>query len=383
MTTSAIRCPDCRARVPIGRLSCPACGALLASVSGPGARPATARGAKAGDPVVAAALAATVADDAALAAAALAAAEAAMAAHAAAQARLKDATTGTIETGAVDQAVDKAGAVVAAAVVDDPVAADELGWDVPAEPALEIEPLEVAEPRAAQGPSGLEALGLAATVEADPPVLTPRAYLAAPRGTADTWTRQTAAMQAGYRPSTLVLASATSTQANWPGVTTRGGSPAPVGAPGETADPKVKARYAPFDAARFVEIGGWFVIVGSTLAILGFLLPWSRAVIGAGGHGAYFDAWGLASPTHLIVFAGLLAILALSVIRSRIPAWVASGVVGLVSGALLIGLVWPYVIGPLGAEVGVLAVGLGGVALLLGGLIASWASRHDVTVPPV
>jgi VIT1/CCC1 family predicted Fe2+/Mn2+ transporter len=71
------------------------------------------------------------------------------------------------------------------------------------------------------------------------------------------------------------------------------------------------------------------------------------------------------------------------VIRSRVPAWLASGVVGLVSGALLIGLVWPYVIGPLGAEVGVLAVALGGVALLFGGLLTSWASRHDVTAPPV
>jgi hypothetical protein len=62
---------------------------------------------------------------------------------------------------------------------------------------------------------------------------------------------------------------------------------------------------------------------------------------------------------------------------------IGTGYVGLVSGALLIGLVWPYVIGPLGAEVGVLAVALGGVALLVGGLLTSWASRHDVTAPPV
>ena len=34
-------------------------------------------------------------------------------------------------------------------------------------------------------------------------------------------------------------------------------------------------------AARYVEIAGWFVIVGATMTTLGFLLPWSRVVIGA------------------------------------------------------------------------------------------------------
>ena len=34
MTTKTIDCIDCGASVPYGRLSCPACGALLASVAG-------------------------------------------------------------------------------------------------------------------------------------------------------------------------------------------------------------------------------------------------------------------------------------------------------------------------------------------------------------
>ena len=35
------------------------------------------------------------------------------------------------------------------------------------------------------------------------------------------------------------------------------------------------------DPARFVEIAGWFVVVGAAMSLLGFLLPWSRVVIGA------------------------------------------------------------------------------------------------------
>jgi hypothetical protein len=137
------------------------------------------------------------------------------------------------------------------------------------------------------------------------------------------------------------------------------------------------------DSARLVEIAGWFVIVGATMAVLGFLLPWSASVIGSSGIGGYFDAWGLASPTHSLVLLGLLAVLALAVVRTPVPAWLRSGVVGLALGGLLIGLAWPYLFGPLGADVGVTVTVLGGFALLIGGGVASWATRHAETDPPV
>ena len=47
------------------------------------------------------------------------------------------------------------------------------------------------------------------------------------------------------------------------------------------------------------------------------------------------------------------------------------------------GLVWPYLIGPLGADVGVLVTALGGVALLIGGCVAVWATRHAEVEPAV
>ena len=133
---------------------------------------------------------------------------------------------------------------------------------------------------------------------------------------------------------------------------------------------------------RFVEIAGWFVVVGSTMSLLGFLLPWSRVVIGASTIGGYFDGWGLASPTHLLVFVGLLGVLALALRRGPLSPWISSGILGLVFGGLLLGLAWPYLIGPLGSDVGLTMTALGAVALLIGGVVTLWATRH-VAVGPV
>ena len=49
---------------------------------------------------------------------------------------------------------------------------------------------------------------------------------------------------------------------------------------------------------------------------------------------------------------------------------------GLALGGLLIGLTWPYAIGPLGADVGAMLATLGGLALVVGGGLALWSDRH-------
>ena len=166
----------------------------------------------------------------------------------------------------------------------------------------------------------------------------------------------------------------------------------PTGAPedpaGSTAPAKpAKDRYRWLesvpDPERFVEIAGWFVVVGSTMALLGFLLPWSRVVIGASTIGGYFDGWGLASPTHLLVFVSLLGVLALALRRGPLSPWISSGILGLVFGGLLFGLAWPYLVGPLGADVGLTLTALGAVALLIGGVVTLWATRHVVVEPVV
>jgi len=131
-----------------------------------------------------------------------------------------------------------------------------------------------------------------------------------------------------------------------------------------------------FDAARLGDMAGSLVVVGSVMAILGFVLPWSLTVIGASGTGGYLDDWGLASPTHILALSAVLFVLGLGVVRTTVPAWLRTGVFGLALGGLLVGLTWPYVLGPLGADIGAMLTVLGGLALVAGGGLAIVADRH-------
>jgi hypothetical protein len=58
-------------------------------------------------------------------------------------------------------------------------------------------------------------------------------------------------------------------------------------------------------------------------------------------------------------------------------------VLGLAAGGILVGLAWPYVVGPLGADVGLALALSGGIALGIGGVLASWATRHASEAPSV
>jgi hypothetical protein len=137
------------------------------------------------------------------------------------------------------------------------------------------------------------------------------------------------------------------------------------------------------DPTRLIEIAGWFVIVGATMAVLGFLLPWATVVIGARSAGSYFDTWGLASPTHVVILGATMLVLALGIVTTTVPAWLRSGVLPLALGSLIIGLAWPYQVGSLGADIGIRVVGLGAVAMVIGGVVTFWATRHAAVDPLV
>jgi hypothetical protein len=293
MTSKTIDCTECGTSVPYGRLSCPACGALLASVTG-------------GRPAI------------------------------------------VLET------------PVASEPEPEPEFIESLAFAAPAGPDP-AEPVD-APPPASEWPPLTES----------PPVLAGRPY---PRFLIDDPEDRdlpTAQPPSTYRPSGLVLSGAVAGGAGWTApAATASAVPVP-----ETATTRVRSRVGPVDRARFVEIAGWFVVVGATMAVLGFLLPWSAVVIGARGVGSYFDQWGLASPTHVVVLATTMLVLALGILRTAVPTWIRSGVLPLALGSLLIGLVWPYQVGPLGADVGILVVALGGLALAIGGVVTTWATRH-------
>jgi hypothetical protein len=267
--TKSIDCTECGAFVPYGRLSCPTCGALLASVGG---RPS-----------------------------------------------------------------------VAAASIDVPEAMPE--------PYLLPDDDEAG--TVSIWPSGPDPVD-----ERPPAIITGRPYRLS--AATDPGRPFMSAIPGAYRLSALTLANATAETAS--------AGPAAV-----AGDPSATKR---IDPARLADIAGWFVIVGAAMAVLGFLLPWSSVVIGARSAGSYFDSWGLASPTHVVVLGATLLVLALGIVRTGVPLWLRSGVMPLALGSLLIGLVWPYEVGPLPADVGILVVALGGVAMAAGGVLTTAAPRH-------
>ncbi len=138
---------------------------------------------------------------------------------------------------------------------------------------------------------------------------------------------------------------------------------------------ETKAVKPAAELSKLDEFIGWLSVAGAALASVGFILPWSNSVIGATGVG-YFDRWGLAGPGHLAVVAGLLVLLVLGVVRVPVPAWVRLGIPGVALGALLLGLAWPYAIGPLGVQAGLVAVVIGAALILVAGILAIATSRH-------
>jgi hypothetical protein len=369
-----IGCVECGEAVPYGRLSCPVCGALLASVAGARRRPPTIAVEDVPEPIVAAESEPP---------------QVATSAPIEELANETDVAGASAASGADAVSPDEPPQAEAAAPPEAPQAADapatsetaaftetQAPLDSPIETGSSFAPDDPDVPTEAEP----EAEVRWAPVALPQPTLKPRPYRRQFVFDRDHDVAP-APPPSAYRPPTIALSAAVAAAPTWP-------SANPAAVVREAAAPLVASKAATYvrelvDSARFVEIAGWFVIVGATMSVLGLLLPWSRSVIGSSGIGTYFDTWGLASPTHSFVLMGLLAALGLAIVPTKIPAWFRSGVIGLGLGGLLVGLTWPYLFGPLGADVGVTVTVIGGLALLIGGGVASWATRHAEADPPV
>ena len=201
------------------------------------------------------------------------------------------------------------------------------------------------------------------------------------------------ALPAASGPGALMASAAGALAADLPGAyvpplpvaaTVPAGPVAPARAwAGHSGDPDTAGKgdaktdtNAGIDASRLAEFVGSVSIAGAALAAVGFLLPWASVVIGSNGSG-YFDRWGLAGQGHVVVVLAILAILALSIVKNPIPIWVRTGVAGLAIGALLLGLSWPYLLNPaLEAAPGVLIETIGAIALIVAGVLAIATDRH-------
>jgi hypothetical protein len=124
------------------------------------------------------------------------------------------------------------------------------------------------------------------------------------------------------------------------------------------------------------NVADWLVAAGAGIAAVGFLLPWSDAVVGAKNFGGYTDSWGLAVPSHFLVLLLLAGVLTLAVIPNPVPSWIRTGILGVLVGGLLVGLTWPYLIGGFGASLGVLFEAVAAVLLVAGGVADRRAARH-------
>ena len=353
MSSQPIVCAACNAPVPFGRLSCPACGELLASVAG-APRPQVARATTKRAPKRAATTAVPpILTDVPPPAVAVA----------------EPRSAGTEAIG-WDPVVRDATAPV------DPSDRDLLEW-----PVAGSEP----DPRSRAGSVG--AIGAAGPVSA----ATNGSHLTGPQAGA-------AVPVAGGSSAAASPAAPWATSAMAPGAyvpppvaAIPAGPPAPARAwAGQTSADGVTAEGGEsrptaaelLDAARLPEFIGWLAVAGAALAAVGFVLPWGISVIGARGVD-YFDRWGLAGPYHPILFVSLLGLLGLSLVRNPIPLWVRVGLPGLGLGALLIGLIWPYLVGLSGTGPGALVVTIGAAALVAAGLSALLTDRHAAEDRPV
>lgn len=301
MAVRTIECSACGTGVPYGRLSCPECGEMLASVAG-AARHLTSVAAL-GD--IARPMAAT-----------------------------------TIQQSALEAAVVEPVAAEPVAVEPvEAVAAEAVAWEP-------------------QDPAHVEAPVLSSSV-AEPP---PGSYVPPAPAPLQPTVTQPAGLPAPARA--------------WGGIgSATAATPRATAVTGGASDHDALSLS---DPARRAEAIGWLAVAGAAVGAAGFLLPWARTVIGADGVG-YLDTWGFAGPGHPLVVIGLLAVLALAAVKNPIPAWVRLGIPGLLFGSLLVGMLWPYVMGPLGPLPGAYLSLIGAVVLVVAAIAALASDRHAPT----
>lgn len=313
MAVRTIECTECGTTVPYGRLSCPSCGELLASVAG-------------------------------------------------AARRLTSLAEVEPESDvAIEHAPDTHG-------VPD-VAADtgELGsltW-----------PTVSSDPATAAGvDADSEARSSAPAWTAPPFPPQPSITVAPQAGTPGAYVPPALVVDASASLATDIPAGLPAPARSWAGAANADPAAAAL-KPGDGTAARPIAELSLTDPARRAEAIDWIAVAGAALGSVGFLLPWARTIVGADGVG-YLDTWGLAGPAHVLVVVGMLVVLALAVATTRVPAWLRLGIPGLVLSALLVGLLWPYLLGPLGPLPGAY-VSLAGALLLGAAAVAALVTdRH-------
>ncbi len=336
-------CPECGAEVPIGRLSCGACGALLASVD----RHVAAE-APAGAP-------APIALDMAEA----------------------DGATPTVTEAAEEMpaSTEVADPSAMTAALEAPASGAQPVVEAAPGPAIAESPLAAS--AAVPAPEGPPPEAVAASEEIElprppmPPI--PGAYLSP-----SVVTRS--APITATQPSASAPRRRLEPSAPWdePPTTPEPASraePVPPAAPASASPGSASPGRAPLLDLPFAVapgIGPRLVAGGAALAIFAFVLPWvpeGGFVIGGSDGTGYFSSWGLAAVGNVLPFLVAWVSLVLAVLPNRVPRFVALGVLPLVLGGVFAGFGWTYLIGPFGAGIGIWALAVGAVLLAAGGIL--------------
>ncbi|MEO6206907.1 MAG: hypothetical protein ABIP77_02985 [Candidatus Limnocylindrales bacterium] len=305
MALRTIECSACGTAVPYGRLSCPECGQLLASVAGSARNLTT--------------VAETVEDD--------------------------------------DRAMPPAASEPVSMEADDMVEAEPI-------PTLEPESISIVAPEPVEAVESGSVAPEPPAWEPEPPAWEPQPGAYVPPAPTQ------------LQPSAAELAGLAAPARAWGGIGSAVAEESESMA--ASGSDSIQESISLADPARRAEAIGWLAVAGAAVGAAGFLLPWARTIIGADGVG-YLDTWGFAGPGHPLIVLGLLAVLGLAVVKNPIPAWARLGVPGLALGSLLIGMLWTYVLGPLGPLPGAY-LSLVGACMLVAAAIASLASdRHAST----
>jgi hypothetical protein len=402
MPRKTVVCPECGKPVPSGRLACPACGSLVAAVTGSprrqtrGAR-SEGRSRQGNDGMTGAGSASR--------------------GPAAGRERVEAAPELTPGAGAMrdERRLDGSGARFDAVDTDEPIGdVDELevrDWHGPSS-GVASAPEHVAPVRPASFPPilqdwppqprrGLDDLtGRDLDLPGNPRRADPGngTTASAPRWPAGAYvppgpatSTQGASIAGGYLEPSGVFSSVT---ANGAVAAIAGRSPAATPGPAAATAARVGSpdHPTPDTASLFADLQfdapstltGWLLAVGTGLTTLGFILPWSNVMIGSASSGAsYLDAWGLASPTHLVLMLVSLMGLVMAVLPNRVPTWLRTSVFGFVLGGVVVGIVWPYLFEGLGYQVGVIVELIGSLVLIVAGVLSILPARHDLELPSV
>ena len=386
VAVSEVVCPECGSTVGPGRLSCAACGALLASVVGasrrarrvaggvPPAAPAELPETPVGDDPPA-----PDAVDPGLAASDVPAASAAPAGDGGTPAPAVEPDAGETLP-AVASAPEMPPAVLREWSGPPPASyrrrLDAAGSPPPATPAglLPGVPGAYLPPSAVIRGSNVGAAipPRATTLQAAPLALadtlpggTPTTLAPTPAGAV--------AIGGGGRPFGASILGALATP---PPATPARAAPPPAGGAPLLADLPIEAP---------TDLPAWLVVIGETAALASFLLPWASpggTVLwqSAGAGSGYFDRWGLASLSDLFLFLISLVVLGLALARSRLPGDWRFGIVPLVLAGVDLGVGWLYLGADFGYGPGIPVLLIGAFLMLVGGILAV---RHATPSPPV